>query len=261
VLALPASAQSIAGATDADAILQGDDDDDDDDDDSSEGSEESEEDEAASKDFAPLGSDLVTFSTLPASRWANLSNLTEIRQRNKPKEAPKAPKAAPFFLPINQGLQSSFALPDRADDAMDSSDLSSKVLNFGKLGVLSKFQRTLLKCAQADDFDELLDMLKAMGISAINLEIRSLSLDPEAGQLKQFLDFLIAQLKLRQNFELVQSYMHLFLKVHGDVIATSPALIDSLQEAVASQELSWVHIEGLFQHSLCVLGFLRGGGM
>jgi len=87
------------------------------------------------------------------------------------------------------------------------------------------------------------------------------SLDPEAGQLKQFLDFLIAQLKLRQNFELVQSYMHLFLKVHGDVIATSPALIDSLQEAVASQELSWVHIEGLFQHSLCVLGFLRGGGM
>ena len=61
----------------------------------------------ATKDLKPLGENLVTFSSLPVSRWANLSNLTEIRQRNKPKEPPKAPKAAPFFLPINQGLQAS----------------------------------------------------------------------------------------------------------------------------------------------------------
>ena len=47
-------------------------------------------------------------------------------------------------------------------------------------------------------------------------------IDIEAGQIQQFLDFLISQLRSRQNFELVQSYMHLFLKVHGDVIVRHP---------------------------------------
>ena len=67
-----------------------------------------------------LAFDLVTLSLMPESRWKNLVNLDIIKvgywknwsisclfmlknyifkQRNKPKEPPKVPKLAPFFLP------------------------------------------------------------------------------------------------------------------------------------------------------------------
>lgn len=43
--------------------------------------------------------DLVTLSGLALPRWANLPYLDIIRERNKPIEPAKKPKAAPFFLP------------------------------------------------------------------------------------------------------------------------------------------------------------------
>ena len=36
--------------------------------------------------------------------------------RNKPKEPPKVPKAAPFFLPTIPGLQPKFAAPEKGDE-------------------------------------------------------------------------------------------------------------------------------------------------
>lgn len=46
-----------------------------------------------------LSSDMMTLSLVPKSRWQTLLHLDLIKQRNKPKEAPKAPEKAPFFLP------------------------------------------------------------------------------------------------------------------------------------------------------------------
>ncbi|XP_053552265.1 WD repeat-containing protein 36-like, partial [Bombina bombina] len=56
-----------------------------------------------------LGEQLVTLSLLPDSRWRNLLNLDIIKQRNKPKEPPKVPKSAPFFIPTLPGLVPRFA--------------------------------------------------------------------------------------------------------------------------------------------------------
>lgn len=44
----------------------------------------------------------ITLSTLPTARWATLSDLAAIKQRNKPVEPPKALRAAPFFLAAAQ---------------------------------------------------------------------------------------------------------------------------------------------------------------
>jgi U3 small nucleolar RNA-associated protein 21 len=49
-----------------------------------------------------LSGELLTLSLLPRSKWQTLLNLEVIKARNKPKEAPKAPKQAPFFLPSLQ---------------------------------------------------------------------------------------------------------------------------------------------------------------
>lgn len=55
-----------------------------------------------------------------------------------------------------------------------------------------------------------------MGPSAIDSEIRSLA--PESGGdillMKNFMEFLEAQLKTRKDFELVEAYLALFLKVN-----------------------------------------------
>lgn len=48
---------------------------------------------------------LVTFSETPRAYWQTLFHLELIKARNKPTEAPKTPKAAPFFLPTIQAHQ------------------------------------------------------------------------------------------------------------------------------------------------------------
>jgi len=45
---------------------------------------------------------------MPRSRWTTLLNLETIKARNKPKEAPKAPERAPFFLPTLPGVDTRF---------------------------------------------------------------------------------------------------------------------------------------------------------
>lgn len=68
-----------------------------------------EEDEADEDDtvVAPtieqLSSEMTTLSLVPKSRWQTLLHLDLIKERNKPKEAPKAPEKAPFFLPSTTG--------------------------------------------------------------------------------------------------------------------------------------------------------------
>ena len=46
-----------------------------------------------------LSKDMMTLSLVPKSKWQTLLHIDLIKQRNKPKEAPKAPEKAPFFLP------------------------------------------------------------------------------------------------------------------------------------------------------------------
>ena len=55
---------------------------------------------------------LVTLTHLPRARWQTLLNLDIIAARNKPKEPPKAPERAPFFLPTLPGVEHRFAVEE-----------------------------------------------------------------------------------------------------------------------------------------------------
>ena len=61
----------------------------------------------------------------------------------------------------------------------------------------------------------LMDMLKGMSPSSVDMELRTLS--PDAGgslqAMETFMKFLLSQLKSSRNFELVEAYLGLFLKV------------------------------------------------
>ena len=63
-----------------------------------------------------LDGDLVTLTLLPRTRWQTLLNLEVIQQRNKPKEPPKPPEKAPFFLPTLPGVEHRFDVEQATKD-------------------------------------------------------------------------------------------------------------------------------------------------
>jgi U3 small nucleolar RNA-associated protein 21 len=55
-------------------------------------------DEQEKSPIIPKENGLITLSGLPATHWKNLFHLELVKQRNRPKEPPKKPPSAPFFL-------------------------------------------------------------------------------------------------------------------------------------------------------------------
>lgn len=61
--------------------------------------------------------DLITYSSQPKSKWHTLAHLDAIKARNAPKEAVKAPQAAPFFLTALASLSNEKDGPSVAEQA------------------------------------------------------------------------------------------------------------------------------------------------
>uniref|UniRef100_A0A224ZBY7 WD-repeat protein n=1 Tax=Rhipicephalus zambeziensis TaxID=60191 RepID=A0A224ZBY7_9ACAR len=200
-----------------------------------------------------LAPDMVTLSKLPYSRWQNLLNIEVVKKRNKPKEPPSAPKAAPFFLPTTAGLDPQFVKLDDKENMAPS-----KITSFEHFQ-LSAFAKLLNSCAESNNYGPVFERLKELGPSSVDFEIRGLS--PEAGgsseALLNFLKAMGSGLKTRRDFELVQSYLGLFLKVHADVMASEDAFREELVCIADTQHNSWKELEVAFNQSLCIVNYLR----
>lgn len=113
-----------------------------------------------------LDGELITLTLLPRARWQTLLNLEvihvrflpcllkctltsfPIQQRNKPKDPPKAPEQAPFFLPTLPGVEHRFAPPTtKAAEPKKS----SKRLENNAASVESVFYRKLVTEARDGD--------------------------------------------------------------------------------------------------------------
>ncbi|CAC5374475.1 UTP21 [Mytilus coruscus] len=199
-----------------------------------------------------LSDELITLSLLPNSRWQNLLNLDIIKKRNKPKEAPRVPKSAPFFIPTIAGLEPKFA------SIKDDTEKETKSrISIGNLEPLSELGKALM--ADDLDYDKILNRFKELGPSAIDLEIRSLS--PEGGgsvkAMERFLMFCNHILYSKNNFELINAYLGLFLKVHGDTIASNPTLCLVLETLSSCHLETWRNLQDLFTQNTCMVNYLR----
>ena len=68
---------------------------------------------------------LITLSGLPPAHWKNLFHLELVKERNKPKEAPKKPPTAPFFLQWRPGIDATgepSTNPEAEAKAQDNDD-------------------------------------------------------------------------------------------------------------------------------------------
>ncbi|XP_013379758.1 WD repeat-containing protein 36 isoform X1 [Lingula anatina] len=222
--------------------------------------EEREEDvEYVTSDFkspAQISDELVTLSLLPNSRWQNLLHLDIIKQRNKPKEPPKVPKSAPFFLPTVPGLEFKFA---PADEGIVANKEGSHISKLTETQNLTEFGKLLKMSASNGNTSEVLSKLKELSPAAIDVELRGLA--PEAGGsvalMVQFLKFISDVLDSKKDFELAQAYLGLFLKLHGELIANDQQLLEQAQLLGNSQAQAWKHLQTMFNQSLCLVNYLK----
>ena len=89
-----------------------------------EGMEEGERGDGEDGPVFPKAQGLVTTSGLPAGHWKNLFHLDLVKARNKPKEAPKKPESAPFFLQKWGGLGG--GVLDKVDEKQVAKEVKKK---------------------------------------------------------------------------------------------------------------------------------------
>lgn len=203
-----------------------------------------------------LADELLTLSLMPRSRWQTLLNLDTIKQRNKPKEAPKAPERAPFFLPTLPGVKQrfDFGTDDRAVKGVGEGAASRK-LDMSAASVETEFVRRMMAEPEAGDFGAFFEFLKALSPSATDLELRSLATLPH---LTLFLQALTGRLRSHRDFEAVQTFLALFLRIHGDVLVQNTELGDALRAVRAEQEREVGRLQELCHKAIGTLAFLRG---
>ncbi|GMH75121.1 hypothetical protein TrLO_g12826 [Triparma laevis f. longispina] len=135
----------------------------------------------------PKGVGMVTLSGLPDGHWKNLFHLELVKLRNKPKEAPKKPESAPFFL-------------QRRGDGGTGLDMI----------VDEKVEEIVT------------EYLQSMGPSAIDVAMTTLCSGEHDCEgidfLVLFVEYLGTAAETRENFEAFNAYLNRFLFVHADLL-------------------------------------------
>lgn len=191
------------------------------------------------------GVGLITLSTMPRSRWMTLLNLDVIRARNQPKEAPKKPERAPFFLPIGAG-----AIPDSAikntgfmtaDDEMDQDDDNQaddsrrlQTLSSVGLDLESDFARRLRLALDEDELNSLFLYLHSLSPPALDAEIRSLL---RVVDVTAFLQCMTKRLQQHLDYDAIQAMVSVALKIHSNLIIENGIKVVEGQQAVDDSQM------------------------
>ncbi|KZV81337.1 Utp21-domain-containing protein [Exidia glandulosa HHB12029] len=158
-----------------------------------------------------LSGELVTLTLLPRAKWQTLLNLDVISQRNKPKEPPKAPEQAPFFLPTLPGVEHRFAVDSATTEVPPTKQLRAGAVAEAE----SEFVRRLAEEDLEGDHEDFFQYARELSPAALDLELRGLTRLPV---LERFIRALAARLASRRDFEAVQAMVGVLLRLHGDVL-------------------------------------------
>ncbi|ERF69345.1 hypothetical protein EPUS_08818 [Endocarpon pusillum Z07020] len=172
----------------------------------------------STNELEQLNHDLLTLSLVPKSRWQTLLHLDDVRERNKPIEPPKAPSKAPFFLSsaltttsqrktLEDDTNNAVTLAERSRITKLQNSVQTRESDFSNL--LARFSTSL-----DPDATDVISHLSSLSPSQMDLEIRTLTVS----EMVPFVNALTARLQLKRDFELINSFMACFLRMHGDVV-------------------------------------------
>lgn len=110
--------------------------------------EEDGDDAAPSPSLDQLSADMLTLSLVPKSRWQTLLHLDLIKQRNKPKQAPKLPEKAPFFLSSLDKPSPAAAVDEKA---AESAAERSRIMKMDRVAFEGAFTVALRSGSESGD--------------------------------------------------------------------------------------------------------------
>lgn len=210
-----------------------------------------------------LSEDIETLSLVPKSRWQTLLHLDLIRERNKPKEPPKAPEKAPFFLPsLERGSKTKLdeVLAQGETDLAMSAAERSRIMKMDRAAGQSRFTFLLRECAFETSYEPFITHLSTLQPAAADIEIRSLDPIAPYTELINFVDALTQRLRAKRDYELVQAWMAVFLKCHGEVVVEDAGLQAALRSWREEQKKEAERLGSLLGFCSGVVGFLRSAG-
>ena len=88
----------------------------------------------------------------------------------------------------------------------------------------------------------------------MDLEIRSLV---TIENLKSFMVAIIQRLQSRRDFEAVQTYQNIFLRIHGEVLVANSELLEIMGRLLSVQKVESERVLDLVTSSLGTLDFVR----
>ncbi|KAI9750625.1 MAG: hypothetical protein M4579_006394 [Chaenotheca gracillima] len=200
-----------------------------------------------------LSKEIETLSLVPKSRWQTLLHLDQIKERNKPREPPKAPEKAPFFL---SALENKKPDPQKGDK-QDSLVEKSRIMKMNRAGAESPFTVLLRQGSDTGDYNPFIENLKLLPPAAADLEIRSLDPTESSSELVNFIQALTSRLRQKMDYELVQTWLNVFLRLHGDLVETTEGLVEALREWRLEQEREAQRLGSLTGYCSGVISFLR----
>lgn len=228
-------------------------------------------DESSYRDLQPttsqLSAALQTLSLVPKSRWQNLLHIDTITQRNKPIIPPKPPEKAPFFLPSLSEPQESASAPSAIVPIAASPSSNSHISKLHTLTAPTSnpFTTLLQASSHPNAHEPFINHLSSLPPSAADIQIRSLSPLPlslpssssPTNELILFIQALTARLREKRDFELVQTWLAVFLKVHGESVIADPGLREVLREWRTVQGEEGARLAARVGFCSGVLGWLR----
>lgn len=171
-----------------------------------------------------ISEDLLTLSLGPRSKFTTLLNLDTIKLRNKPKEAPKKPKSAPFFLQLSGAAVGDDALGREGKSAILSQngtteDTESALHEMRPVNGTfeSEFTRLLRECSKGTDYTKFLTFFAQAPPALTDLEIKSIN-GVNLHEMTLFINALTQGYSSNTDVELVEAWMSMLLKNHGDVL-------------------------------------------
>ena len=210
-----------------------------------------------------LNEEFLTLSGLPSSRWKNLLNIEEIRQKQRIQEEEGREKQirVPFFIPVKDGLQPKLdAETVKEMNSLENGEVSKVTKSkISELRLLSPLAQCLVDCGNRGDYTEFLSQLKELGPSATDAEIRSLGKDT-CGDIQPilcFFDAIECNMKRNIDYELTSSWLALLLKAHSDLIQTDAKVAKRCSELAATVRDNWNRLSEEFNQIFCVLNFVR----
>lgn len=172
-----------------------------------------------------IDEDLVTLSHCARNKFNTLVHLDNIKERNKPKEAPKKQENLPFFLELtglkvgNGAIEGELGkdVVEKMNEHQSISKEGSRLLKLDQSKEYN-FETEFTKLLRTSQYENFINLIVDMSPANLDFEIKSLSVTPPYSEIVAILKAIEYGLGKNKNIEIIIAFAHMFLKNHADVL-------------------------------------------